>query len=61
LIQEKNQPKKPKSADSNSNGLRDNVWRVEYKTDRSNSALKNKTPEMFAKMYEESLKERRQP
>jgi putative transposase len=36
-------------------------WRVEYNTDRPNSALKNKTPEMFAKMYEESLREANQP
>jgi putative transposase len=32
-------------------------WRIEYNTDRPNSALKNKTPEMFAKMYEEGLGE----
>lgn len=32
-------------------------WRIEYNTDRPNSALKNKTPEMFAKMYEERLRE----
>jgi putative transposase len=31
-------------------------WRIEYNTERPNSALKNKTPEMFAKMYEEGLR-----
>lgn len=36
-------------------------WRIEYNTDRPNSALKNKTPEMFAKMYEERLREAVQP
>ncbi len=36
-------------------------WRIEYNTDRPNSALKNKTPEMFAKQYEERLREATQP
>ncbi len=32
-------------------------WRIEYNTERPNSALKNKTPEMFAKQYEQRLRE----
>ena len=36
-------------------------WRIEYNTERPNSALKNKTPEMFAKQYEERLRETSQP
>lgn len=36
-------------------------WRVEYNTERPNSALKNKTPELFAKLYEERLREVAQP
>lgn len=36
-------------------------WRIEYNTERPNSALKNKTPEMFAKQYEERLREVSQP
>ncbi len=36
-------------------------WRIEYNTERPNSALKNKTPEMFAKQYEERLREISQP
>jgi putative transposase len=37
------------------------AWRIEYNTDRPNSALKNKTPEMFAKQYEEGLRTQIQP
>lgn len=36
-------------------------WRIEYITERPNSALKNKTPELFAKQYEEILREVSQP
>lgn len=36
-------------------------WRIEYNTERPNSALKNRTPEMFAKQYEERLREVSQP
>lgn len=31
------------------------AWRVEYNTERPNSALNNETPEMFAKRFEERL------
>jgi putative transposase len=31
------------------------AWRIEYNTERPNSALNNETPEMFAKRFEERL------